>query len=97
MVRVPPQLHHHHNPTPAGAELDRLRGMGGCLCSWINTRAGCRACRGCLWHAHTLLLVGQGQRLPRSMEERGREGEEKEGGSDECGTVDSRLKYSARF
>lgn len=47
--------------------------------------------------------VGQGQRLPRSMEERGREavrakvGEEKEGGSDECGTVDSRLKYSARF
>lgn len=23
--------------------------------------------------------------------------EEKEGGSDECGTVDSRLKYSARF
>lgn len=44
--------------------------------------------------------VGQGA----TMEARERDGtlsgqrlEEKEGGSDECGTVDSRLKYSARF
>lgn len=99
---TPFPLHHRHNPAPAGAELDRLRGR--VACGAINTTAGCRACRGCyvvVARAYAAIpRVGQGA----TMEARERDGtlsgqrlEEKEGGSDECGTVDSRLKYSARF
>lgn len=78
--------------------------MGRVACGAINTTAGCRACRGCyvvVARAYAAIpRVGQGA----TMEARERDGtisgqrlEEKEGGSDECGTVDSRLKYSARF